>query len=278
MRTMHFIKYEATGNDFIMIDGRRRDPDLSSDTVYRLCRRRRGVGADGVIVMLPSDGSDIRMRIFNADGTEAEMCGNGIRALFLFALERGAFEGDSAEIETLAGRRTVSRAGGGGAGLVTVQMGKPAYRRSDVPMQGPPDEEATGVDIPIGENALKGTCLSMGNPHCVIFVDKVNGYPVTTVGPEVEANRIFPEKTNVEFVEVESDTRLLARVWERGVGETLSCGTGACASMVAANLKGLVGPRATVTLPGGDLDVRWDTDEVLLTGMARRVYNGETVD
>jgi diaminopimelate epimerase len=277
LMSMQFTKYEATGNDFIIIDGTRRDPDLSAGAVRLLCRRRKGVGADGVVVMLPSVECDVRMRIFNADGTEAEMCGNGIRALFLFAIERGAVEGNRAVIETVAGNRTVTLAGDGCA--LTVEMGKPAYKRSEVPMLGPPEEEAVDVDIPMVDGELlRGTCVSMGNPHCVIFVDGVKDYPLSTVGPAVENLGIFPERTNVESVEVSGNDRLIARVWERGVGETLSCGTGACASMVAANLVGRVGSRATVTVPGGELEVRWETGGVLLTGTARRVYDGETVD
>lgn len=275
---MHFAKYEATGNDFIMVDGRRRDPEFSPAAVRNLCRRHTGVGADGLIVLLPSEVADFRMLIFNADGTEAEMCGNGIRALFLFALDRGAFDGDSMEVETVAGSRSVRRVGAEGGNLFTVSMGEPACRRSDVPMKGDPHQKAVGVQIPVGEESVvKGTCLSMGNPHCVTFVDRISGYPVSTVGRAIETLDLFPEKTNVEFVEIKDEEHLMVRVWERGVGETLACGTGACASLVASRLGGLCAAVAKVTVPGGDLQVEWnDNRGVFLTGPARQVYDGET--
>jgi diaminopimelate epimerase len=273
--TMEFSKYEATGNDFILVDGLSTEPELSGVAIRELCDRRRGVGADGVILMLPSRVSDLRMRIFNADSSEAEMCGNGIRALSLFAIDRGILEGPQIIVETAAGEKTVKLSGVRDDGTVfTVDMGKPSLLRGEIPMGGPPDTEPIGIDLPIDGGALKATCVSMGNPHCVIFVENVGDCPVADIGSRVENHVLFPERTNVELVEVSNKERLMARVWERGVGETLACGTGACASLVAAKLNGMCGDRADVVLPGGSLEVMWDQGPVFLSGPARHVYDG----
>src|SRR5450756_1285461 len=273
--TMEFAKYEATGNDFIMIDGLSGEQELSGGLVRMLCDRRKGVGADGIIVALPSAVSDLRMRIFNADGSEAEMCGNGIRALFLFALDSGILEGRAINIETCAGEKSIKSSGVCGDETVfTVDMGEPAYLRADIPMDGPPDAEAIGVEIPLDGQALEATCISMGNPHCVLFVENAAEYPVGRIGQQVENHILFPQRTNVEFVEVRDREHLIVRVWERGVGETLACGTGACAALVASKLNKKCGDGATVIVPGGLLQVGWEDGPVLLTGSARHVYDG----
>lgn len=272
---MEFSKYEATGNDFVMIDGLSRARELSGDLIRKLCDRRRGIGADGVIVMLPSEVSDLRMRIFNADGNEAEMCGNGIRSLFLFALDRGVMDGREIRVETRAGEKSVEFGGVcGDEAVFTVDMGRPAYRYGDIPMDGPPDAEAIGVEIPLDDQVIEATCVSMGNPHCVVFVENAAEYPVVRIGPQVESHVLFPERTNVEFVEVRDREPLIVRVWERGVGETPACGTGACASLVASKLNKKCGDRATVIVPGGPMEVRWEEGPVFLTGPARHVYDG----
>jgi diaminopimelate epimerase len=276
---MEFSKYEATANDFIMVDCMSGEPDLGAKHVRALCDRRRGVGADGVILLLPSERADFAMRVMNADGSEAEMCGNGIRALFLFALDRGASRSDEITVDTGAGLKTVRR----GPSLdergrfFTVNMGLPAWRRADIPMSG--EGDAVGVPVNIGDGTeLRATCVSMGNPHCVIFVDSVTGFPVGQVGPMVENHPMFPQKTNVEFARVVDDERLEVRVWERGVGETMACGTGACASLVAARLNGNSNGRGTVRLPGGELEIEWLEDGVRLGGPARHVFDGKTVE
>ena len=272
---MDFAKYEATGNDFIMIDGLSEERQLSADLTRKLCDRRRGIGADGIIVMSPSSISDLRMRIFNADGSEAEMCGNGIRALFLFAMDRGVLSDRAIKVESGAGKRSIEFSGVCGDETVfTVDMGRPAYRNADIPMEGPPEAEAIGVEIPLDGQTLEATCVSMGNPHCAVFVDSVAAYPVDDIGPQVENHALFPNRTNVDFVEVRDRERLVVRVWERGVGETLACGTGACASLVASKLNQKCGDRATVIVPGGPLEVRWEEGSVFLTGPARHVYDG----
>ena len=275
---MDFSKYEATANDFIMVDCTSGELHLSPEKVRALCDRRRGVGADGIIVMLPSEHADLAMRIFNADGTEAQMCGNGVRALLLYARDRRAIAGSRATIETVAGIKAVHEVpGGDGIRLFTVDMGAPAWMRPDVPMAG--EGEAIDVTVDLADGTvLTATCVSMGNPHCVVFVDEVSRFPVERFGPLVENHPLFPEKTNVEFARAIKDSYLEVRVWERGVGETMACGTGACASVVAASLTGRTGKRATVRLSGGDLVVDWMEDGVRLTGPARRVFEGKTVD
>lgn len=275
---MEFFKYEATANDFIMLDAIAGDVGLEPAEVPALCDRRRGIGADGVILMLPSEKADLRMVVLNADGSEAGMCGNGVRALFRFALDRGTVSGDDITVETGAGVKTVSRSFGPvGEEDFTVGMGAPGVLRSEVPMHGEPRELAVGVPIELpGGEAIEATCVSMGNPHCVVFVDDVRGYPVASVGPGLERHALFPERTNVEFVQVESAGRLRVRVWERGVAETMACGTGACASLVAASLEGRADRRAMVSLPGGDLLVEWRPEGVFLTGPARHVFDGRT--
>ena len=275
---MDFSKYEATANDFIMLDCTCGELHLTAEKVASLCDRHTGVGADGVIVMLLSERADIMMRIFNADGSEAQMCGNGIRALFRFALDRGVASGDRITVETASGLKTVSRKRAeSGEELFAVEMGAPAWTRSDVGMAG--EDEAVKVPVELGDGTvLSATCVSMGNPHCVIFVDEVEGHRVADIGPMLENHSLFGERTNVEFVRVVNEERLEVRVWERGVGETMACGTGACASLVAANLNGLTGRKAVVALPGGELEVEWLVEGVRLTGPARHVFDGSMVE
>jgi diaminopimelate epimerase len=276
---MEFSKYEATANDFIMLDRMSEGPRATAEDAVRLCERRTGIGADGIIELLPSAACDLRMRILNADGSEAEMCGNGLRALHLFALDQGVLDKDEVSVETLAGPRAVKRiAGPQGSQAFTVNMGKPETLRSKIPVTGPGNESAVGVEIPLSGGAVTATCVSMGNPHCVIFVDDIDECLVESIGPRIETHEMFPERTNVEFVHVASGGVLEARVWERGVGETMACGTGACAALVAASLNGLCSKRASVVMPGGRLELDWTEDGVLMTGPARHVFDGKTVD
>ena len=277
MTAMDFSKYEAAANDFIMIDRSSGELRLSAEEVRALCDRHTGVGADGVIAMLPSERADLAMRIFNADGSEAQMCGNGARALFKFALDRGVVDADRLRLETAAGLKTVSRAAPRkGVELYTVEMGAPTWTCPDIPVSG--EGEAVRLAVEIPGASLEATCVSMGNPHCVLFVEDVESCPVRDIGPLVERHQMFQQRTNVEFVRVVDRGRLQVRVWERGVGETMACGTGACASLVAASLNGIADRKATVTLRGGDLSVEWLENGVLLTGPARHVFDGSTVD
>lgn len=276
---MEFVKAHALGNDFIIIDGLAREVELSAEKVRSLCDRRFGIGADGVLVLLPSKKADFRMRIFNADGGEAEMCGNGIRCLATYIYEKGLSLKRDLTIETLAGSRNITlNIVGGKAQSFRVDMGKPTFTRSKIPMLGR-GKEAVGELLKVGDLELLATCLSMGNPHCVLFVSNVKTAPVERLGPAVEYLSIFPERTNVEFVEVLNKHELRMRVWERGAGETLACGTGAAASLVAAVRNNLTRRKATVHLQGGNLLVEWAKDDsVYLAGPAKLVYSGEFYD
>ncbi len=272
---MEFSKYEASGNDFILIDGLDSEPGSVVQNAPALCDRHFGIGADGLILLLPSDLADVRMQVINADGSEAEMCGNGIRALFLFAIDRGRVSANSITVETPAGIMAVERACTTDDGQVfRVDMGVPRFSRADIPVEGAPGEPAVGLAVVLetGES-IRGTCVSMGNPHCVHFTGNVKDYPLHLIGPMVENNRAFPARTNFEVAQVEPGGLITARVWERGVGETLACGTGACACLVAARLEGLVDGPATVILPGGSLEISWE-DSVTMIGPARKVFQG----
>jgi diaminopimelate epimerase len=273
---MEFSKYEAAGNDFIVVNAIEKEDGVERSTAVAMCDRRRGVGADGLIQLLPSEVADVGMRIINADGSDAEMCGNGIRALHLFALDQRIASGHTLDVETAAGvRRVEMLEATEGTNLFTVRMGGPVMKRGDIPMSGNPAEEAIGVLLPLDDvRSVRVTCLSMGNPHCVIFVDDPREVDVEEIGPIVENHEVFPGRTNVEFASMRDGQTILARVWERGVGETPACGTGACACLVAARLNGIAGERARVVLPGGELTVEWADNDVHLTGEARRVFSG----
>ncbi|MDD5748971.1 MAG: diaminopimelate epimerase [Actinomycetota bacterium] len=273
---MKFWKYEATGNDFILIDGRGSFPPLNPEIIRSLCDRNRGIGADGIIVMTNSKAADLGMKIYNADGSKAEMCGNGIRAFYLFAIDENILTRDEIRVETLAGIRKVSKdTREGNIPWFKVDMGTPYTKRKEIPMKGNPSESAIGVEININGKTFKVTCLSMGNPHCVLFVEDVSLFDVNGTGPILENHPLFPNRTNVEFAQVIDTGHLRIRVWERGVGETLSCGTGACACLVAAHLNGLSERLATVELLGGKVEVDWRDPSVFLSGSARKAFSGE---
>ena len=226
---------------------------------------------------LPSDVADFRMRIINSDGSEPENCGNGIRCLARFVHDRGHTHGDRITIETVGRVNPLTLFTRSGiAELIRVDMGEPLLRRADIPMIGPADEEVVNEPLEVDGRTLTLTCASMGNPHAVTFVEDVDGYPVEVVGPKVEHHPAFPRRTNTEFIQVLGSENLKMRVWERGAGETLACGTGACASVVAAVRTGRTGRRATVHLRGGDLIIEWEEDNhVYMTGPAVEVFQGE---
>jgi diaminopimelate epimerase len=276
---MRFAKYHGTGNDFVMVadlaDEIRLDPAL----VAAACDRRFGIGADGVIRIAPADEADFFMDYYNADGQVAEMCGNGIRCLAKYVYDRGLWSGREIEVATRAGIKHLEiDAENGVARAVTVDMGPPAFERKSIPMAGEPSDRFQEQPVEVDGRTFTATCLSMGNPHCVLFLeegDELSRMEVRRVGPMVEVLPIFPSRTNVEFVRV-SDGRVDVRVWERGSGETMACGTGACAALVACALSGHTGREAEVRFPGGLLQVAWRQDDrVLLTGPAVCVYEGE---
>ncbi len=276
MTELRFAKYHGTGNDFVMIEDLEGTEPLDPDLVAAICDRHRGVGADGLIRITRAENEGFFMDYSNADGSVAEMCGNGIRCLGKLVYERGFTEKTELDIGTRAGTKHLSlEVRDGVVESVTVGMGTPAFAKSAIPMRGPAWESFLTEPFEVGGMTLKASAVSMGNPHLVLFVeDDPDGFPVDRIGPAVEHHELFPERTNVEFVAVEDDG-LKARVWERGIGETMACGTGACAALVAANEAGMVPGRTAVRFPGGVLHVeRREDGEVMLTGPAERAFEG----
>jgi diaminopimelate epimerase len=265
-------KYQGTGNDFVMTHDPGGERPLSAEEVEALCDRRFGVGADGAIrVALEGDGTPF-MDYRNADGSVAEMCGNGLRCVAALLRDLRALDGRSrVEVRTRAGMRSVTLLPDG---RVRVDMGAPNFTKAAIPMRGPAWETFLQQPLQLGGDLmLTGSALSMGNPHLVLFVDEPpDRFHVAHIGAALERDDRFPEGTNVEFARVETDGRIAARVWERGSGETMACGSGACAIAVAANEAGLAGPRSVVRFPGGTLEVERTEDGVSLTGEAGRVF------
>ncbi|KAF3885803.1 MULTISPECIES: diaminopimelate epimerase [Nostocales] len=276
---IEFTKYHGLGNDFILIDNRSSStPAITPEQAIQLCDRHFGIGADGVIFALPGEkGNDYTMRIFNSDGSEPEMCGNGIRCLaaFLADLEGTQRKSDKYAIETLAGVMTPQLMLDG---QVRVDMGLPKLLAGEIPTTLAPDDEKV-IDRPIqvAGKTWNVTCVSMGNPHCITFVEDVAAVPLEVIGPQFENHPLFPRRTNTEFIEVVRRDYVKMRVWERGAGITLACGTGACASLVAGVLTGKCDRIATVELPGGPLEIEWSEldQRVYMTGPAERVFTGK---
>jgi diaminopimelate epimerase len=272
-----FAKYHGTGNDFVLIEDLGDRLELESGLVAGLCDRHRGIGADGVIRIAPSADADLFMDYWNADGQVAEMCGNGIRCLATYAYDRGLLKETEIDVDTRAGaKHLVLTVEDDEVAAVRVDMGPPSLERKAIPMAGPPDESFVDHPFPdAGPPGYRGTAVSMGNPHLVLFgAEDLAAVDLGVMGPRLEHHPDFPDRTNVEFVRV-NDGVVEVRVWERGSGATMACGTGACASLVAASLAGLVGRGATVRFPGGDLEVEWaEDDHVYLTGPATHVFDG----
>lgn len=277
-----FSKYHGLGNDFILVDNRHQaDLLLTADQVQRWCDRHVGIGADGVIFALPGPAEHhYTMRILNADGSEPEMCGNGIRCLAKFIADLDQAVGASIAlpqtypIDTLAGLMTPTLQVNG---QIRVDMGEPHLQAGAIPMAvQPADQPVVDHPLTVGETCWSITGVSMGNPHCVIFVDDLSAIDVSRLGPQFEHHPLFPQRTNTEFIEIVDATYLKMRVWERGAGATLACGTGACASLVAGVLTGRCDRSATVELPGGPLTIEWSeaTNRVYMTGPAEKVFNG----
>ena len=267
-----FEKWQGCGNDFIIID-RVGDAIETPEEIVRLCDRHFGIGADGVIYVQSSTKAATRMRIFNADGSEPEMCGNGIRCFARYLLTGDKFfSDDDLTVETGAGILTVSMK----YDLITVDMGEPIFNADKIPVDGFGSQKLVGEPIEVDGTRYKMTCVSMGNPHCVVFVDDIAKVDLEHVGPKFETHKIFPRKTNTEFVQVIGKDKLRMRVWERGSGITLACGTGACASLVAAVLNERAKKCAEVKLDGGALKIEWKDDgRIFMTGPAEFVFEGE---
>lgn len=275
--TLTFRKYHGLGNDFILIDNRHdSQPCLDPATAQRWCDRHFGIGADGVIFALPGQGdTDYTMRIFNSDGSEPEMCGNGIRCLARFLADLEGVNEKTYRIHTLAGVITPQLLADG---QVRVDMGEPQLLAGLIPTTlAAPTEKVIDVPLTVADQTWLVTCVSMGNPHCVTFVDDVDAIPLAELGPHFEHHSHFPQRTNTEFVQVITPDRLKMRVWERGAGITLACGTGACATVVAAVLTSKGDRRCAVELPGGTLLIEWSADDnrLYMTGPAQRVFTGD---
>jgi diaminopimelate epimerase len=276
---VRFAKYHGTGNDFVMVEDLGDELRLDPATIAALCDRHRGVGADGLIRIAPADDADFFMDYYNADGEAAEMCGNGIRCLAKYAYDRGLTSATEIDVLTRAGMKRLSiEAGDGVARAVTVDMGPPAFDLGSIPMRGDPTSRFVGQPFDLDGRTVTATAVSMGNPHLVVFLEPEEdpaSVDVRRLGPMVESLPLFPNRTNVEFVRVR-DGVVWVRVWERGSGETMACGTGACASLVASAVAGLTPREAPVEFPGGRLRVEWrDDDHVALTGPATFVFEGE---
>ncbi|MEC0237251.1 diaminopimelate epimerase [Paenibacillus kribbensis] len=274
---MEFTKMHGLGNDFIVWFGHQELPSDASELAVRLCDRHFGVGADGLVYILPSEKADFRMRIINSDGSEAEQCGNAIRCAAKYVYDRKHISRKRITIETLgAGVQQVELTVEDElVRLVKVDMGEPILEGSKIPTTLDLDR-VIHEPIEAGGSGFRFTAVSMGNPHCVIYVENAPGFELEAWGPKLESHPLFPNKTNVEFATVRSRNHIEMRVWERGAGPTLACGTGACATLVASVLNGYSDRRAMVSLKGGDLDIEWNEDDnhVYMTGPAEIVYDG----
>jgi diaminopimelate epimerase len=269
----------GAGNDFVVVNGfaEHLDDRTLPSLAIGICDRHFGVGGDGLVLVLPSNTADFCMRMLNPDGSEAEMCGNGIRCAAKFAFERGITRVNPVRVETLTGVKTIDlTVVDGKVTAVRVDMGKPILDRAGIPSVAPGVGPVIDEPLALEDRTIAITCVSMGNPHCVTFVEDAGSYPVRLVGPQVERHPSFPERTNAEFVQIVDPVNIRMRVWERGAGETLACGTGACASAVAAILNGKTERAVTVHLEGGDLYIEWvEGGPVMMTGPAVEVFSGD---
>lgn len=277
---MKFTKMQGLGNDFVILDCINDKLKFTEKEIeelsIKMCDRHFGIGADGILLVLPSGKADIRMRIINSDGSEAEMCGNGIRCFARFVYEKGIVKKDTMTIDTLAGIMVpkILTDAEGHVTNVEVDMGEPVLERQDIPMVG--EGRAVSEPIQIEDREFKVTAVSMGNPHCVIFMDDLKDFQIEYWGPRIEKSKYFPRKTNVEFVQVVNDSEVIMRVWERGAAVTLACGTGSCATATACVLNKKTGRDILLHLDGGDLRVRWDeaSNHLFMTGPAEESFVG----
>jgi diaminopimelate epimerase len=276
---MKFTKMHGIGNDYIYINGFVEQIEDPTEFAIRWSDRHKGIGSDGLVLILPSTDCDFRMRMFNADGSESEMCGNASRCIGKFVYDKGLTDKTEVTLETLAGVKTLQLFldSENQVESVTVDMGEPILDSKSIPTT---IEKKNVISEPVDFNSeihYKITCVSMGNPHTVIFTRDIDKLDLPKIGPVIENSPIFPRRTNTEFIEVQSADRMKMRVWERGSGETMACGTGACASVVAGVLNGLTARKTTVELLGGELTIEWKESDnhVYLTGGATTVFEGE---
>jgi len=287
---MNFTKLQGAGNDFILIEESRDASRDWSQMATVMCNRHFGIGADGLLLLLPSSVAACRMREFNPDGSEAEACGNGLRCLakYVMTVKPASVQAQEILIQTMAGiRKCKPYQGENNTTRIQVSMGQPKFKAEDIPVLIRPGKgnvvdikSLLSYSITIADESLPLNFVSMGNPHAIYFGQQpVAEFPLSRVGPKVEHHEVFPQRTNFEVARIINRRQIEVRVWERGVGETLACGSGACAVAVAAQLHGYTGSKVTVALPGGTLDVEWDgAGEVLLGGPAEIVFSGEWPD
>ena len=280
---LNFTKMTGLGNDYIYIDCTNGTKIKNiTEVARRLSDRHFGVGSDGVVLINKpeNENSDFKMRIFNSDGSEAEMCGNGIRCVAKFIHDNNLSQKDKLTIDTLAGIKKVKviEDNKGNCNEVIVDMGEPIFQDNNIPYDVY-EPYTKDLDLDVKGEKMRFTALSMGNPHAVTFVENVDDFNVKDIGPIIERNPKFPNRTNVEFVEILDKNNIKVRVWERGVGETLACGTGACAAVVASGLNGYTDENVTVRLPGGILKIEWGKDNhIYMQGPATSVFEGKIVD
>ena len=276
---MKFTKMHGAGNDYVYVNCFEEAVADPAAVAIKVSNRNFGIGSDGLILIMPSAKADVRMRMFNSDGSESEMCGNGIRCVAKYAFDHGIVTKKEISAETGAGILTLQLLTGadGKVDRVRVNMGKPRLTKAEIPMLGEPaDAQTVNQPLNIMHTVFHITTVSMGNPHCVIFINDVENYQVEKYGPLIENHDIFPRRTNVEFVQIISPTEVRQRTWERGAGETLACGTGASAVCVAGVLNGLTENRILNHLSGGDLELEWAEDgNLYMTGPAAEVFSGE---
>ena len=276
---LNFTKMTGLGNDYIYIDCTDGTKIKNiKELTQKLSDRHFGIGSDGLILIYNSDNdnADYKMRIFNSDGSEAEMCGNGIRCVAKLIHDKNLSKKDKISIETLSGIKKVKllEDENGKCNEVIVDMGEPMFQDKNIPynVYEPFNKD---LDIDVNEEKMRFTVVSMGNPHAITFIENVDDFNIEKYGPIIEKNPIFPNRTNVEFVEVIDKNNIKVRVWERGVGETFACGTGACAAVVASGLNGYTGENVTVNLPGGKLQIEWGKDNhIYMQGTATKVFDG----
>lgn len=275
---MKFTKMHGAGNDYVYINGFIEKIDNPAGLAQQISDRHFGIGADGLILILPSAVADVRMRMFNIDGSEGAMCGNGIRCVAKYAYDHGLVDRLNMTVETGAGILSLILFidSSGLVNRVQVDMGVPRLTRGEIPMAGRAAETAVAIPLEIDNRQFEITCVSMGNPHAVVFVTDVEKFPVTEIGPQIENHPWFSDRVNVEFVQIVNPAEVIQRTWERGSGETFACGTGASAVTVAGVLTGRTERKIINHLRGGDLELEWlESGEVLMTGPAVEVFHGE---
>ena len=272
---MHFTKMQGIGNDYVYVDCTRESVANPNILARQISDRHFGVGSDGLVLILPGTQGDFCMRMFNADGSEAEMCGNASRCVGKYVYERGLTNKDTIRLETGDGIKTLQlNLKAGKVVSVTVDMGAPKFLPEEIPTLL---EKTKDIQLEVNRSLFNVTCVNMGNPHCIVFLENVEDFDISSWGPCFEHHAVFPERINTEFVSVMDMNHLRMRVWERGAGETMACGTGACAALVAASIIGKSKNKAQLILNGGTLDIEWDkkTGHVMMSGPADFVFEGE---